>query len=397
MHSPLHPRPVYPPELEAAWLTIACRVTRRKRWPHAIRDLLPDIATLSDTLTTDREPGFANYAHDKRSILSYGVFFFPQTYQRAAFTLSEWLLRHQPLATSRQVFRVLDAGAGAGASTFATLDLLTRHASPDLRLDITAVDRSPESLKRLHELYRDLRTRWPRARLRTDTLELPHLRRIPNGPFDLVLVSFALNELIEERGEPYLDKWLAMAMKCVRPGGSLILLEPATQDASLRLQRLRDRIAETATATIGGPCLHHRPCPLLALGTDTWCHEVKTWQAPESMRIANQTLRRDIAVLKWSFLILTNTPPPPAPDPQPHMRLVTPLLLPKGKLAATGCGADGHLHPREILARNFSARDIKDLKSIERGDLVEWPAETLLGDGTTYRSEHPPTRTFGFE
>jgi SAM-dependent methyltransferase len=397
MNPTLLPRPSYPSELEAAWLGIACRVTRRKRWPDALRDLLPDVAALSDTLTTDREPGFGDYTNSKKALIAYGLFFFPQTYQRVAFTLHEWLVRHRPYEGGVRNLRVLDAGAGTGASSFAALDALAAHLPAEVRIELTAADQSEDSLKRLNELYRDLRPRWPNARLHTELVELPHLRRISRDPWDILLVSFALNELIEERGEDYLADWMDMALKCVQPGGALVLLEPATRPAALRLQHLRDRLAEQRDVTLLGPCLHHQPCPLLAQAPKVWCHEVKTWRAPESMRILNQTLRRDLAVVKWSHLVLQNQLPPASSEAPALMRLVSPLMLPKGKLAATGCGADGALHPHEMLTRNLTSTRIKQLKTIERGDLVTWPEGELLGDGVTRRAETPPDRCFGFE
>lgn len=390
------PRPSYPAALEAAWVRRAVRATGKRRPPDACRALLPDIAALSDRLTTERLPGFAGYTEDHRQLLAYGLFFFPQTYVRTSFVLEEWLTRFAPAFPAGQAPRMLDAGAGAGASTLALRDAWIRRFGPDAPLKLHAIDRSEKSLKRLAGLHRETAPE-SRIKLGTETLELPFLRRISRPPWDLILASYSLNELCEERGDDYLEKWADLAIKCLADQGALILIEPATRPASLRLQRLRDRLAAAGEVTLLAPCPHHQPCPLLPRADKVWCHEVRTWTPPESMQWLNQRLRRDLSVVKWSFLVVQKAPPPPAgAGDRGTMRMVSPWVLAKGRRSLTGCGSDGALHVREILARNLDRDARLDVDRLERGDIIAWSGGELLGDGETVRADTPPTRRFGF-
>ncbi|MCB1102026.1 MAG: hypothetical protein KDL10_06665 [Kiritimatiellae bacterium] len=404
MHGNLPPvfiseRPRYPLALEQAWIQRVLRMVGKKRPPYACRLLLPEIAKLSDLLTTDRQPGFDGYAADQRMLLAYGLFFFPQTYIRTAFTLREWITRFAPLADTDRPVRVLDAGAGTGASTFALRDELLRSLGPDRKLRIHAIDQSTKSLRLLSAIHDE--TRPPGAtslRLTTQGLELPHLRRVSDTPWDLILASYALNELCEERGDDYLATWVHLAMKCLAEEGTLILMEPATQTASLRLQRLRDQLAATDSGvSILAPCLHQKACPLLPLSEKLWCHEVRTWRPPESMYWLNQQLHRDIRVVKWSFLILRKTQAPvPAPASANRLRMVSPWVEQKGRRLLVGCGADGALLHQELLTRHLTADHKQAMKGQERGDLMIWPRGDALKDGVTTRSTEMPQPVFQF-
>ena len=121
-----------------------------------------------------------------------------------------------------------------------------------------------------------------------------------------------------------------------------------------------------------------------------WCHEVREWPVPESLRWINRNLQRDIHLLKFSMLVLENCPPPA--EPETWTRLVSPLRKEKGKFAFHGCGPDGAIHSCEWLTRHLSDEQKEQSNQLERGDQVLWTGGKILGDGKTERSEGPPEK-----
>ncbi len=373
---------IYPASLEEASLDFACRATGYKKRIRAMRELEKDLVRLGDCLTVSRDQGLSPYAQDRRALAAYQLFYGPQTYVRVATVLREWRERIRPDLPEGRPLRVLDAGAGTGAATFALFDILGASG-----IRVTAIDRSREALRILRELagsgFDDGRDRH----IRTRELELPHIRRVTEQPWDLIIASFSLNEIVEERAEDYLYDWTKLAAKCLAPGGWLIIVEPATSGASWRMQRHRDRLAAEGPLHIHAPCLHEKPCPMLKDAPDAWCHEVRRWRAPESLRLMNRSLRRDIRHLRFSFLIAS---PLPAPAYESAERLVSPLASRKGLRCCTGCSTDGRLHNTEVLERNVDDDAKETIKQIERGDIVSWDNRELLGDNQTERADAIP-------
>ena len=122
-------------------------------------------------------------------------------------------------------------------------------------------------------------------------------------------------------------------------------------------------------------------------GKRGWCHEVRQWNVPTSMKLINRGLQRDIHLLKFSFLVLANEPP--AQNLAAWARLVSPLSREKGKYTCHACGPDGQLHHYEWLTRGLSEEQIATSESLERGDRIVMVKGKLLGDGITERMEKP--------
>jgi hypothetical protein len=114
-------------------------------------------------------------------------------------------------------------------------------------------------------------------------LEAP--QAIPAGPFDLVILGHCLNELggdapdqkarVERRAA-----LLQRAASALAPGGSVMIVDPATLASARDGMALRDHLAGLGWL-VTGPCTRQGPCPALAAGENQSCHDEAAWAMPE--------------------------------------------------------------------------------------------------------------------
>ncbi len=369
-----------PESILAAWRQCAAEVTGIRDEVHAIRALESAAGFLSDTFTTGRDPGFGDYAHNRRALAAYGLFFFPRSYVRTRLVLEEvaahWSIQSPDI-------HLVDLGAGTGAAGFAALATFSQW-QPSSRLHLTMVDDKPAGFEFARRVYAAGSAIWPQARRHEVQADM-HSYQSPAGAH-VILASFAINEWMDAEPPEKMRTWVRQQMNALKPGGWLVIMEPALHSSVERLERLRDVIAADKIARILAPCPHDQPCPMLAEKRG-WCHEVRHWSPPSSLRMINRTLQRDVHLLKFSFLVLEKSPPAAAD----WMRLVSPVKKEKGKYVCHGCGADGKLHNVEWLTRHLNKEQVDASESLERGDRVAMPAGTSLGDGRTERVSAPPT------
>jgi ribosomal protein RSM22 (predicted rRNA methylase) len=377
---------VYPAELEQAWVQHAMQVTGTSNPRVAVERLAESAGFLSDAFTTGRDPDFSGYNSNRRSLAAYGLFFFPRAYERTRLVLRECRQNSGlPFSGSREI-HIVDIGSGTGAAGLACLHELSGWL-PGKTLNLDMVDVATEGINVSRTIFSAGHTLWPSARVNPVRADARTYQ--PEAGVDIILCSFAINEWMERHPETNLEDWVTRMVNALRPGGWLILLEPSLRVAVERMERLRNRVAELKIGRIIAPCPHHDTCPMLAEKRG-WCHEVREWPVPESLRWINRNLQRDVHLLKFSFLVLENNPIPK--DKPDWMRLVSPLRKEKGKYGFHGCGADGKIHACEWLTRNLTEEQKEASEKLERGDKVIWKAEQILGDGVTERSNGPAGR-----
>jgi ribosomal protein RSM22 (predicted rRNA methylase) len=171
---------------------------------------------------------------------------------------------------------ITDLGAGPGTV------LWPAHARwPELQR-ITVLDRDPEMLRlgrRLWDLGRDARAAaGPEVVARTGDLAAADV-----ATADLVVISYALNELTEAAAARATDRALALAT------GALVVVEPGTPSGFARIRAARDRL-RAAGASIAAPCPHGDDCPMA--GGD-WCHFAVRLERSRAHRLAKH------AALGW--------------------------------------------------------------------------------------------------
>ena len=182
--------------------------------------------------------------------LAYAVVRLPAT-AAALDAVFEAVARH----TRVEPRTIVDLGAGPG-----TVLWPARARWPALAR-VTLLDRDGELLRlgrRLWELGRDARHgSEPEVVTRTGDLAAADV-----SAADLVVISYAINELAEAPAARAVDRALTLTT------GALVVVEPGTPAGFTRIRAARDRL-RAAGATIAAPCPHDDDCPMA--GGD-WCH-----------------------------------------------------------------------------------------------------------------------------
>lgn len=344
----------------------------------AQRPLEEAIQRLSDQFTRERPQRYRDYGSDAALRCAYGLFFFPQTFARSRFVVSELCDAHG-WRPPDETCRILDLGAGSGAAGLAVAHRLIECQAAGT-VELEAVDHSPEALSRLVRIA----DRIPSAAIQVKTRR-GDLRRLPSRsrsgrpplPADLVVVSFALNEIVPGGDPTEAIAWINGQSLLLKPGGRLILLEPALRQTSERLEAVRDALLAGGDWYAHAPCPHQSACPLLA-GGRYWCHEVRPWEPPASLEFLNRHLYRSIRDLKWSFLVLAREPAPRPPEGL--NRLVSPIRRSKGLYRFAGCTAEGIRQEWEFQRRDLTRDQQARLESLQRGDLVVIDSNANRGD-----------------
>ncbi len=284
-------------------------------------------------------------------------------------------------------WRVLDLGAGLGASSFGAA-LLASVLGVE-RLEVIAVDVDDSALAWLERLAPPVARRLgveiaPRT-LRASFAEnvLPGL-----GPaFDLVLVGLALGESgrLEDpaAAADWLIRWRDGALA---PHGSLLLLEPALRERSRALQAVRDVLAARGEPVFS-PCPPVARCPLLTRPRD-WCHEVARVPLPEPLAALGRRAGLREQRLTWSQLVLRRDPLRLSVVAAERLeaasagRLVSGPRRSKGKLERWACTESGSC-VLQRLKRHAPPSD--PLEEAPRGGWVGLPRDV----GSRLRCEHP--------
>ncbi len=354
----------YPSAAEAHWIGRA----------EAATDLLGDaaferlahaVARLSDLFTTERPEGrFPDYFAEEDLLAAYGIIFLPQSFVRTGYALAQ-AMELRGWRPGGDVPAILDLGSGPGSCGVSVAHHLRRLGAA--RVELAAIDRSPGALAGLERFAGDFL--GPAVAVRTRVGDAAKAETWPDGDYDLVVAGFVLNEMAQ-LDAPATLAWFGALRRRLRPGGLILLLEPAPRATAERLQRLSEQVCAQGLLTRAGPELDARPCPQL-LGGEHWNHESRPWTAPASAAYANRRLFRDLREVRFACALFTDAPltelPPEA------VRLVSDVQIIKGLLRFIVVRA-GALQAVEVPTRGLSKHDVKALAAtFGRGDVVTFP------------------------
>jgi SAM-dependent methyltransferase len=351
----------------ARWMPRLVAVWRRARklpegpptlTPKELKEVAAGVRTLSLGLTRERQLAGGRYMDDPRLLGAYLLFYWPVSYAQGRQVLGELQTRARS---------VLDLGSGPGPLAFAALDAGSA--------EVTAADRSRPALA----LARELAAEAGEA-MATREWDPQKGGPLPASGVDAVLVGHLLNELFG-KGDAALERRAALAeqaLAALRPGGSLVLLEPALRDTSRELLQLRDVLVRRGYA-VRAPCLFRGDCPALLKPSD-WCHAERAWTVPPLLEQLARAASLHKEALKMSYLVLAPKGEPwRAPPEGRSFRIVSEALEGKGRQRFMGCGPEGRLglalqdrHRTEANAAFFR---------LQRGDVVTVTDTEPRGDG----------------
>jgi SAM-dependent methyltransferase len=333
------------------------------------------VQALSHAYTRERD-SIQPRSSNKEAHAARAHFFLPRDLAKVLGPVGD--LRRLGRLPAAPRLRVLDIGAGLGATS---LGLARALAGEQRELAVTAVERDAGALA----FFRDLSTETNRLGDEFATIELDArsgaLGKLPDGPFDVVLLGFVLNELFAEQGDEAriaarAELLVALAGR-LAPGGVIIALEPALKEVTRALMAVRDVLAARAGAPfVLAPCVRKGPCPMLE-GERDWCHEHLSLALPQSLvKVARG------AGLRWeglSYAALVLGDAPRASEPG-LVRIVSERLESKGKLELYGCGEQG-IQRFSLLTRDESDAN-RAFSEARRGHELAIESEARLGRET---------------
>lgn len=308
-------------------------------------------------------------------------FSFPRDVPKGAAAVGELVTAGLLTVTEARPLRVLDLGAGLGATTWGVVRALAAAGRRGV-VEATWVDADGAALG----LGREVAARRPNEGAITLQVKASALPIAPGlagarGPFDLVLFGQVLSELspgesAASRESAHVEL-LQGALQCLAPDGSLVVVEPALRTRTRHLHRLRAKVIEQALATVFAPCLHEGPCPMERREAD-WCHEDLPVDLPPWLVPVARTAGLRFEGLTFSYLVLRKDGLTLAKVSQAHGRLVASPKPTKGKRSLLLCGPgslDGVVVSRLDRHRG-SVNGVWD--TLGRGDLVAFEPPLLV-------------------
>lgn len=211
---------------------------------HPTGDLIAAARNISERYRNESGHGKRLLTQDVEA-LSYAVVRMPATFGAVSTALSHTLdCFDAPIAT------VLDVGAGTGAATWAVHEALDGAAS------FTCLEREDAMIRLGSALMAEdealSRAQWVRHDLATAPV---------TQMADLVIASYALNELSEEKRAEVLHNLWDCAEKL------LVIIEPGTPVGFAQLRKARETLIAKGGHMVA-PCVHQGECPL---PPDDWC------------------------------------------------------------------------------------------------------------------------------
>jgi SAM-dependent methyltransferase len=329
---------------------------------------------------------------DKTSLRSKGAlaarlgFSFPRDVPKSAGAVRELVGLGALALPAGRPLRILDLGAGLGASTWGVVSALAHAGSKGL-VEVTCVDDDEDALsfaKAIAEARRA--TTGIALEMETQRGDLARGNPIPKGvrgPFDLVLLGQVLSELSgadAARLAAHL-KLVESAAGVLAEDGSLVVIEPALRDRTRHLHALRDAILASRALTLFAPCLHASPCPALS-DPNAWCHEDLDVDLPDWLVPVAAAAGLRFQGLTFSYLVLRKdhtTLRGLRGSRETLVRIVSEAIVTKGKREAFVCGdlgGSGETHetaPGRARAMRLD-RDASESNAtwdeVARGDVV---------------------------
>jgi ribosomal protein RSM22 (predicted rRNA methylase) len=258
----------------------------------------------------------------------------------ATFAAVQAVLPHVPF---EKVHSVLDMGAGPGTATLAAA-LHWEHA---------AQFRLVEGDAFMSAISRQLLEGTPEMGTREFAFDQANLLSLAiENPYDLVILSYVLNELsLIDQGKVLMKAWASTAQ-------GLVIVMPGTPRDYEQLMVVRRLLIE-AGAFIAAPCPHHQVCPL---SSGDWCHfSTRLARPPFHRKIKDVSLPYEDE--KFCYLVALRDPVPR----QNMTRVIRKPLHRSGHVTLDLCTADG------LQRKTISRRDgefYKEATKLSWGDPV---------------------------
>ena len=363
--------PMYPKEIEDWWWNYALQ-----KWPdHGEEKILNlirrEIVLQSDRFNKNRAFGPNEYGSRDLSLITYGNFFFPRTWQAMALAVSEASVFRGWEKPRKGPIRILDIGSGLGASGLSTIHQL-KSLEIDNPITLDAWDYSGKSLNLLKNIHRECNHLWDNSRVNTRRIDLRNdLLFDKKQRFDLIILGYSMNEIFENFEQSERLEWIRQFSHKLSQNGFIIMVEPAQKETCDTLQSISSLLSEQGDLHIQAPYFNGKPCPFLNAKNHFYSHEVRKIRSSNRIEKINGPLRLETHQVKFGLSILSRQKPMVYPKNSSYCRMVSPMRKKKGTLSFIGIGGDGLEYMYEIQRRNLLTTEVKALTKLERGDILK--------------------------
>jgi SAM-dependent methyltransferase len=312
--------------------------------PRDLDRVAGNVALLSELFNSPKprgSGGFEPYLRDSETRNAYFLYYTTSNLLKLAAPLDELRLAESFPDRRSGSMSVLDVGCGTGTSLLGVLSWLESRAIPVTTLDVHAIDSAPQAVSFVQALAGSLRQLIPALPLAFDA-SVANLRHAGGlgRRFDLILLSNVLGEMPDlDRASlsDFLSDHLAQ-------DGAVVMIEPALQETSRRLESLRDAFIASGW-TVYSPCFRQGNCPALDDERD-WCHHDLPWKRPPFIRAIDDNVGNLKLSLKFSYLVLNRhgeTLAGRTGRSEPVFRVVSERFDEKGRTRAFLCGENGRI------------------------------------------------------
>lgn len=365
--------PTFPSSIEEWWWKEALQ-----RWPEMSEDKLLNLLRQEIVKQSDRFNKFREFdadAYGKRdlSILAYGNFYFSRTWTAMTFAMAEAHLFRCWNPPKKGPVRILDLGAGTGASGLSCLHYL-RSQGVENHLQLEAVDYSSKSLAFLKKLHSSRNDLWSDSRVTTIRQDLKFSPSEDNRKkYDLIFLGYSLNELLEEVAEDSNYRQLLSSLPdLLKSNGMAIITEPAQRDlCHLLQQKCTELVDKNYNLNLHAPYFNGMPCPLAANNSKYFSHEVRKFKPAETVEKINRPLNLEIREVKFGLSMLGTARPMEIAKENQVCRIISPLKKRKGTVSFIGMSHKGIENNYELQRRNLLKEELKELMHLTRGDIIE--------------------------
>jgi ribosomal protein RSM22 (predicted rRNA methylase) len=338
--------------LEDDWRETLDAVARSRAWPTS-RDVAKLAARVGELSAAYNDPARARAAVRDAGAARLG-FSFARDVPKGAAAVRELVATGALRLSADRPLRVIDLGAGLGASTWGLARALEASGASGT-IEATWLDSDAPALELGAAIVRGRQeTRNSPVKLAVRTRTGPLGMAGALGRFDVVLVGQLLSELDvalpdDDRRDLHASLLRSLVDDRIEPGGAVVVIEPALRDRTRHLHRVRDAVLSTPApassrppVTVFAPCLHAAPCPALARETD-WCHEDLAVDLPPWLGPVARAAGLRVEGLTFSYLVLRQGGPRlveaiRAPSGAARLRVVSDEFRTKGKREAFVCG-----------------------------------------------------------
>lgn len=384
----MRPPPAQVPDELLSWLSgqLPGTPTQVGKW----------VRTLSDSYVRTHDAGGARLGGRER-LAAYGRYYLPVNYPKLHLPLAELAIGPDPLG--REKLRVLDLGSGPGTFSLSVLGFLAGRENRPAKVELVLVDTDTRALEFAREACEWMAAGLPDVQVDVLTRKADLFEALPveyrGRGFDLVVIGNALAEWARGADAPAAAAKVAGAMKLLREGGALVVIEPALRETSRFLLEVRDRLLEEKAAHLYAPCLHEHACPALARERD-WCHERLDWDLPGAIAQIDRAAGLQKGSLAFSYLTLRREALSLAdvleqgPAGWTAGRVVSDAMVEKGKRGCIACTRQGVRVYYETLDRKATAGTMAALQGLERGSVAAFAPGKSAGERTRLGPDEGP-------